>query len=121
MRILVVDDASIVRTVLRAILEKHGHEVIEAATIESSITLFNLKKPNFVFMDFNMGEDSGVQLFLEVNEMHPEIPFVLITASDQPELSHVALRLGIREVLHKPINADSVLMALKQHGLRKLS
>lgn len=114
MRILIVDDAAITRTLLRAILERNGHEVNEAATVESGIVQFKAKKPDFVFMDLNLDEDSGIRLFSEVGSSHPEVPFVLITANEQPELERMAADMGIRKILRKPITGKHILQVLEQ-------
>lgn len=115
MRILVVDDAAITRSIVRMILEKVGHEVFDAPSIETAVALFCKVHPDFVFTDFNLAGESGLSLFNQLGEMFPDVPFVLMTASINDEDLVKARAAGIRETILKPLTPEMILKTVEKH------
>lgn len=115
MRILVVDDTSLIRTQMRMILAKHGHEVFEAADVSNGMAIFCKEQPDFVFTDLYLAGESGLDLFSELSAMFPEVPFVLITISRDEKDLKAARAIGMRDVIQKPIVPDLLLKILEKH------
>lgn len=115
MRILIVDDTTMTRSLLRMILEKLGHEVLDAANVQSAVAIFCKEHPDFVFTDLNLAGESGMTLFSEIGSMFPDVPFVLMTASQDEKELQFARSVGMREVIQKPLRADLILKILEKH------
>lgn len=91
-RILLVDDAAVVRTTIRALLEQHSFEICgEAANGEEAVQQVRDLKPDMVIMDINMPVMNGVQAALAIRRMAPETYIVFLTAHAIPGVMH-ALR-----------------------------
>lgn len=116
MKILVVDDAAITRVMLRMVLQKAGHEVVEAADLPSGLATLFKQKPDFVFTDLNLAGDSGFELFSEIIKLYPFVPVVLMTASNDAKVRTQALASGMRDVLFKPLSPDRILELVAAHA-----
>jgi len=116
MKILVVDDAAITRVMLRMVLQKAGHEVVEAADLSSGLAILFKQKPDYVFTDLNLAGDSGFELFAEITKLYPFVPVVLMTASSDAKIRTQALSSGMRDVLSKPLSPDRILELIAAHG-----
>lgn len=116
MKILVVDDATITRVMLRMVLQKAGHEVLEAGDLSGGLAILFKQKPDYVFTDLHLAGDSGFALFAEIAALYPAVPVVLMTASNDTKVRTQALAAGMRDVLTKPLSADRILELIAAHG-----
>ena len=66
MKVLLVDDESLVRLSLKRALLKHGHEVIEAADGAEALACWGAVKPDLVFLDVLMPRISGPEVLREL-------------------------------------------------------
>src|SRR5690606_37537524 len=104
MKILVVDDSSVVRLLLREILESDGHEVVEAADgIEALVVLASMR-PDLITMDVHMPGMDGYETARRILSKYP-IPIIVVTASADPRAAVTAMRAleaGALAVVDKP-------------------
>lgn len=110
-RILVVDDSPTETYKFREILEKHGHEVIEAANGADGVAVARAEQPNLVLMDVVMPGLNGFQATRQLTkgEDTAHIPIVIITTKDQETDRVWGKRQGAKDYLTKPVDED-VLM-----------
>lgn len=102
-RVLVADDSSLARGLLRAILEDEaGIEVIaEARHGREAVEMARDLKPDIITMDLNMPVMDGMQAISEI--MHQKaIPILVVSNESDAEKAYEALRLGALEVISKP-------------------
>lgn len=114
-RILVVDDAAITRTMLRAVLERAGHTVTEAADGDAALAAFRDTPAQAAFVDIFMPGKEGLATIQELLELAPGLPIVAISAGStftDTETLGWAKSYGAAEVLAKPLAAEAVLSAL---------
>ena len=114
MKLLIVDDASFTRYVLRKMLESAGYEVIEAATIEDGMNALQSEKIDLVVTDLMMPDGDGMA-FLESAMDLTMVPFFLITAAQDEKVLKKARACGFAEVLTKPVNHKEFLTLIKKH------
>lgn len=116
-RILIVDDAAITRTMLRDILEKAGHSVVEAADGDAAMRAFRETPADAVFVDIFMPGKEGLSTIKELLELRPGLPIVAISAGStftDTETLGWAKSYGAAFTLAKPLKAASVLETLDQ-------
>lgn len=111
--ILVVDDEKLVRWTLRQKLESAGYGVMEAATYEEGIRLFQENLPELVTLDVRLPDGNGLKLLLELKKLAPATPVVMITAFGQIEDAVRALQIGAYDYLEKPINFERLLNSIR--------
>ena len=107
-RILVVDDESISRRLLKALLEPLGYEVTLASNGEEALEYFKEYPFSFVLMDFNMPKMDGVKATEKIRrlEKKPNAYIVGLTAwQDQSRLEE-GIKAGMNLVCLKPITVE---------------
>lgn len=85
-KILIADDSSSIRTMLREAFQANGYEVVEAVDGIDCIKQVFMHWPSFIILDVKMPKMSGYQAcrFLKNNPKTVSIPVMLLTAMDQP-------------------------------------
>ena len=61
-KILVIDDSSLTRRILRSLLEPAGYQVIEASEGKEAIELFSSEKPDLTLLDLTMEDMHGLEV-----------------------------------------------------------
>ena len=114
-RILVADDASFMRQMIREIVEMEGHEVVaEASDGVEAIDQFKNHHPDVVTMDIVMPRRSGIDAVKAILEFDPTARVVMCSALGQETLVTEALQAGARDFIVKPFKPDSVVNTLKK-------
>lgn len=112
MRVLIVDDESLIRMDLRDILESAGHEVIgEGKTGIDGIQLARELTPDIILMDVKMPELDGIEAARQIHHAHIA-PVVLLTAYSQEDLVKKAKESGIYGYLIKPLREEQLIPTL---------
>lgn len=129
LKILVVDDASFTRDLIRRSLKKQfpAVEIEEAVNGRKAQQMLNKVQFDMVLCDWEMPEMTGVELLKWCREQpkykKEDVPFVMITS--RGDKSHVveAVQSGVTDYLGKPFSseqlANKVISAAKKHGLDK--
>lgn len=114
-RILVVDDAPIIRLMLKDILVANGYEVVgEGGDGNEGVQKYKDLKPDLVTMDITMPEKDGIQALEEILAIDEDARVIMITAIDQRESLMDAIRSGATDYIIKPFETDRVLSAIKK-------
>jgi CheY-like chemotaxis protein len=110
-KILVVEDDVHLRTVIRLVLERANHEVVEAADGWAAISIIDAGLPDLLLVDLKMPLMSGLELIDRVksNPSTASLPIVLLTGNRD---AAAGLRQQIQVVL-KPFDPDYLLGALQ--------
>ena len=112
-RILVADDASFMRQMIREIIEAEGHEVVaEASDGIEAVDRFKEHHPDLVTMDIVMPRRSGIDAVRSILELDPSARVVMCSALGQESLVSEALAAGARDFIVKPFKPDSVLATI---------
>ncbi|NPV41811.1 MAG: response regulator [Anaerolineae bacterium] len=109
LNILVVDDDHNFAHTLCAILQSEGYECSEVHSVSEARQLLMRKQIDFILSDIKMQEQSGPDLYYQIKEKFPAIPFVLMTAYTSSEVIEQALAAGVLAAFQKPIDIKSLL------------
>lgn len=109
--ILVVDDESSIRDMLRMALESHSFTVNEANNVTAAQTEIDQHTPDLILLDWMMPGTSGLELLrrLRKSESHCSIPIIMLTAKDDDEHSIQALDAGADDYITKPFSPRALL------------
>ena len=114
-RILVADDASFMRQMIREIVESEGHEVVgEAADGVEAVDEFKKLHPDVVTMDIVMPKRSGIDAVRSIIAVDATAVVVMCSALGQETLVTEALQAGARDFIIKPFKPDAVLETIKK-------
>jgi two-component system chemotaxis response regulator CheY len=112
-RVLIADDASFMRQMIREIIEPEGYEVVGEATngIEA-IERYRELQPDIVTMDIVMPKQSGIDAVKGILAEAPSAKVVMCSALGQESLVMEALQAGAKDFIVKPFKPDNVLATL---------
>ena len=113
-RILIVDDSPTEMYKLTGMLQKHGHEVLQAANGADGVALARQEKPDVVLMDIVMPGLNGFQATRQLTK-DPEtnhIAVIVVTTKDQETDMVWATRQGAKGYLTKPVEENALIKAV---------
>jgi DNA-binding NtrC family response regulator len=108
-RVLVVDDDSSLRQVMKMQLEEAGYEVDVAADGAKALATIEEQQPKLVITDLRMPGMDGMELLRRVREGHLETTVIIITAFASIESAVAALKVGAYDYVTKPIDYDALV------------
>ena len=117
---LVVEDEEDIRNLLVEQLQDKGCMVKKADNGAVALQRINEQTPDIIFVDVNMPVMDGFLLISELQE-HPdtfEIPIVVVTAIDLPEVTERADALGVKLVLSKPWIQQELDLVIAQAAIQ---
>jgi two-component system, NtrC family, sensor kinase len=108
-RVLVIDDSQEIREFLTEyILKPKGFEVLSASNGLMGLEMAIAKEPDLMIVDQQMPRLTGLEVLEKLKERGIEIPAILATAHGSEETAVAAFRLGIRDYVIKPFDADEI-------------
>lgn len=115
-RILLVDDHTLFRSGLKALLSRQtDFEVVgEASDGLEGVKLAEQLHPDLVLLDLDMPAMSGIEALAQMVEMNHDMPVVMLTVSEDAEDLKEAFVLGARGYLVKNIEADYLVSSIRQ-------
>ena len=112
MKVLTVDDALTVRTMIRNILESAGHDVHEAETgVEALDQVKSHKDFDLILLDWEMPVMNGLTFLTEVrqNKLAPDTKIIMLTSLTKMANIVKAMDAGADEYIMKPFTPEIVL------------
>ncbi len=111
MRILVVDDFSTMRRIVKNILRQLGYNnVLEADDGTTALAKLKTEKIDFCVTDWNMPKMSGLELLKEIraDSQLKDIPVLMVTAEALQENIIAAIKAGVSNYVVKPFDAATM-------------
>ena len=108
-RILLVDDDPDLLHLLTMRLSSNGYQVTAAGSAEQALQLLEESRPHLVISDQRMPGMQGMELYDALQQRHPGLPVILLTAHGTIPDAVDATRLGIFSYLVKPVEASLLL------------
>ena len=112
--ILIVDDDSPHRSMLRTVLRGWGYAVEEAEDGAAAVEQVRARAFDAVLTDVRMARLDGIAALREIREWNPSIPVPIMTAWSSVQNAVDALRLGAYDYLTKPLELDELKLALER-------
>jgi len=115
-RVLIVDDASLIRSVSKKAAVAAGHNVVVAEDGQKGLDALAHNKFDLIFSDVNMPIMGGLEMVGIIKQMeeYKFTPIVMLTTESNPELKAKGKELGVKAWLLKPFNKDKFLMAVEK-------
>jgi two-component system response regulator HydG len=112
--VLVVDDDTAHRTMLRTLISGWGYAVSE--TDDGAAAIESVKKASYdlVLMDVRMVKVSGLEALEKIKSHNPAIPVIIMTAYSSVETAVEALKQGAHDYLTKPLDFDKLRLTLER-------
>ena len=112
--ILIVDDDSSHRAMLRTVLRGWGYATDEADDGDTAVEKVKERAYDAVLSDVRMARMDGISAIREILHHNPSIPVLVMTAWQSVETAVAALRLGAYDYLEKPLDFDLLHLTLER-------
>ncbi len=112
--LLIVDDDSTHRTMLRTLIGGWGYDVVEADDGSTAIETVQKHPFDLVLMDVRMLKVSGLEALEEIKAFNPAIPVTIMTAYSSVETAVEALKKGAYDYLTKPLDFDKLRLTIER-------
>lgn len=114
-RILVADDSSYMRGVIKKILKSAGYtEILEATDGESAANAYKRERPDMVLLDIVMPVRSGIDALRDIRAFDPDARVVMVSAVGQEVIIKEALGMGAAGFIIKPFDESQVRGAVQK-------
>jgi DNA-binding NtrC family response regulator len=114
MKILVVDDDTIVTKSCRRILEAEGFEVTAVPGADDALEKIKYDAFDLLLMDVKMPKHDGIFLMREIKKNWPNIPIIVMSGYPTPETVTDVLKLGATQFIPKPFRPDELMKVVRQ-------
>lgn len=113
--ILIIDDHADTRLLVSARLKKHQYDTVFAADALQAIAVARQTQPDAIVLDLGLPGGNGFIVLerLKANTMLRNISVIILTADESPASELKGLEVGAVAVLHKPVQEDALIAAVK--------
>ena len=113
--LLVDDDKNLSRVIVEYLTEFRGHAVRAVASGEEALAALEHERPDIVLLDVMMPGIGGMETLARMKVLAPELPVLMVTASDDAALTRKALSLGAAGYVTKPFHLDDLEAVVRMH------
>jgi len=115
-KVLVADDASFMRLMIRQILARRGYvDVVEAENGLRAVELYKATRPELVLLDITMPELDGLAALAEILEFDSRAKILICSAVAQQKMVAEALKRGALDFIIKPFRPDELLAVVSKY------
>lgn len=114
--VLITDDTSFMRTVLKQTFEDLGvKEIYEASNGLEAIQMYVKVKPSLVTMDITMPVMDGIQAVKAIRSKYKDAVIIMVSAMGQQDMVRDAIISGAKDFIVKPFQKDKMLATIKKY------
>src|SRR5450631_896904 len=110
--LLLIDDESQMRRLLRASLPPHGYALLEASTGREGIADAGARNPDIILLDLNLPDADGIEVTKQLREFTGK-PIIALSARDQVNDRVAVLDAGADDYISKPFSMSELLARLR--------
>ncbi len=114
MRILIIDDHQLFRAALQELLTTYGFTTEAAAGHDDNVAVAEAFQPDLVLLDLRMPGQDGLTVLQQLHAHFPELPVLMLTASEEEHDLFESLRAGAQGYLLKHNDPEHLLAALRE-------
>jgi len=112
--LLVVDDDTAHRTMLKAHLGGEGYEIVEADDGDVAIHLAREREIDLVLLDLKMKRIGGMEALAAIQKAKPKLPIIIITAFSSVENAVEAMKKGAFDYVTKPVDTVELTLTVER-------
>jgi two-component system, chemotaxis family, chemotaxis protein CheY len=114
-RALIVDDSSMMRQMIRGLLEERDIEIVGTASNgKEAVELYQQLKPDFVTLDMIMPQQSGLQTLKQLRQLDPQAIVIMISSLSAEDSATVCAQAGASNYILKPFTEEQVVAVLNK-------
>jgi two-component system chemotaxis response regulator CheY len=117
-KVLIIDDESDVRDVLKFHLSENNYQIIEAENGQEGMDLLksgdNLSNVGVIICDIRMPKVNGIECIQYIRQEAPGIPIVVVTGFPDTQMAVNLLNEGVKEYLVKPVEKEKLVATVEK-------
>ena len=114
-KVLIVDDSTVQRTILKKFLEKEQHEIIgEAKNGQDAIGLYKDLNPDIVLLDIVMPDANGIAILDQIINQDGNANVIICSSTALRNLIIESIQIGAKGFLVKPITSETLLKTINK-------
>jgi two-component system chemotaxis response regulator CheY len=112
-KILIVDDAKLMRNVIKNTLLAHdSYEIFEAQNGKEAVALYKEHRPDLVTMDITMEYQNGFEAAKEILELDQTAKIIMVTAVGQEKMLTACINVGVTDYIVKPFAKERIISSI---------
>lgn len=113
-KVLIADDEPMVIHLLKTILTRLGHQVLEAHGGEAALGVFTKYQPEAAILDLNMPGMSGIEVLRRIRALDRQVPVIVWSGAGTEALEREAQKLGVTEFLKKGFSLHELAQTMNR-------
>ncbi len=109
-RILILEDEAVIRTALRRLLERHGHEVAEAGSVPEAEETYDLGAFDLVIADLRLPGPPGTDIIAKCEGA----PVLIMTSYASVQSAVESMKMGAVDYIAKPFHHDEMVLLVRR-------
>ena len=118
-KVLVIDDEYQVRSLLRRVLQRLGHDVVEAEDGDGVTHLIQHERPALVLLDLRMPKTDGIAALDAIRASDSSVAVIVVTGDGEWERVKAAMEHGASEYITKPLDLQDLELSITSHLERR--
>jgi excisionase family DNA binding protein len=114
--VLVVDDDPGLQSMFKLFLKKQGFSRLVVGTGKEAVAAMQKQKFDLCFLDLQLPDFTGDEVYAQAKEIQPDLPFVIITGFPDSQMLDNILQHGPVTVLKKPLEVEKLQQTLRMLG-----
>jgi len=115
-RVLVIEDDDVVRSMMLGVLADYGHEAMGACNGDKGVAMYRKEPADLIITDIFMPEKDGIETIMELRHDFPDVKIIAVSGGGRFEPVHYlrsAAELGAVRTLSKPFTPPELLSAVE--------
>ena len=114
-QLMVADDSSYMRLVLKKALKEMGYtDVVEAETGKQAMEVFKKNRPDLVLLDIIFPDRSGAETLEEMLDIDPNAKVIMVTSVGQKPMIDKCMRTGANDYITKPVDNEKMENSIRK-------
>lgn len=117
-KVLIIDDESDVRDVLKFHLSENNYQIIEAENGQEGMDLLksgdNLSNVGVILCDIRMPKVNGIECIQYIRQEAPGIPIVVVTGFPDTQMAVNLMNEGVKDYLVKPVEKEKLVSTVEK-------
>ena len=110
--IMVIDDSIVIRKMIEIALEEEDFNIITAISGKEGLETIEKAKPNLVILDMMLPDMNGIEV-LKTIKGDKNLPVIMLSGKDSPQLIETAKEIGVDDFLPKPFRDEELVEKVK--------
>jgi len=112
--LLIDDDESICYSIKRSL--SNDYDIFTALSFDQACTFLDNEDIDFIFLDYQLGEESGLDVLKKIRGIKKDIPVAFLTAHGTSEILMDAIRFGAVDFLAKPVDSAKLIFTIEKYS-----